>query len=349
MPIDLRSDTVTQPSDAMREVMAQAPVGDDIYGEDPSIIELQNKAAELTGKEAALFVPSGTMANQLSLGSLTRPGDEVIIGQGSHCYLYEGGAGAALNGLQFQFVGTGGLFTARDVHDAYKPDTHHYAPTTVVAVENTHNQGGGKVWDLNAMREVCAAARERGMGLHLDGARIFNAQVHSGVSVREWSEPFDTVAFCLSKGLGAPVGSLVCSSAARIERAHRLRKMFGGAMRQAGILAAGGLYALEHNVGRLAQDHETARLFARELAGAPNVQIDADAVETNIVWFTLEESGPDSATLVKAAAERDVLLNALGERSVRAVTHLDVSADEVKSAAQVLREILAGWEGGGPR
>ena len=323
----------------MREAMASAEVGDDVYDEDPSIHALQERAAELTGKEAALFVPSGTMANQISLGTLARPGDEVIVGQGSHCYLYEGGAGAALNGLQFGFVGQGGQFTAEDVAAAYKADTHHYAPTTVVSVENTHNQGGGTVWSLDALRAVCAKARELDMSLHLDGARIFNAQVASGVSVAEWSRDFDTVAFCLSKGLGAPVGSVVCGSAKHMHRAHRLRKMFGGAMRQAGILAAAGLHALD-NVEKLQADHDNAKAFAEVLAGAPGVELDPSSIETNIIWFSLADDAPDAERLVAAAADKGVLLNALGARSVRAVTHLDVNAEQVLEAAKVVRALL---------
>jgi threonine aldolase len=321
--------------------MFRAEVGDDVYGEDPSVNALQERAAELTGKQAALFVPSGSMANQICLGTLAAPGDEVIIGQGSHCYLYEGGAGAALNGLQFQEVGTGGLFRASDLEDAYKPDSHHHAPTTLVGLENAH--GGGVLWDLNTMQQVCSSARALKMKVHLDGARIFNAQVASGIPVKTWCEPVDTASFCLSKGLGAPVGSLVCASRERIERAHRLRKMFGGAMRQAGVLAAAGLYALEHHVDRLSIDHENARLFAEGLAGAPYAAFGRAPVETNMVWFGLSAEGPLAGDLVAEATRRGVLMSALGKREVRVVTHLDVDQQGIQQAVAIVRELLSAY------
>ena len=339
--IDLRSDTVTQPTPGMRQAMAVAEVGDDVYGEDPTVRRLEERAAQLTGKDAALFVPSGTMANQIALGTLAQAGDEVIIGAGSHCYLYEGGAGAALNGLQFQVIGSNGRFTVDDVRAAYRPDNHHQSPTTVVAFENTHNRGGGWVWEINELQGAAAAARECGMHLHLDGARIFNAQIASGVSVKTWAEQFDTVTFCLSKGLGAPAGSLVCGSRARIHRAHRLRKMFGGAMRQVGILAAAGLYALEHHVERLADDHANAKLFAQVLADTPSVVLDPATVETNIIWFNLTPDVADATALVAAARERGVFISASGKRSLRAVTHLNVTQDDCLVAARILGEILA--------
>lgn len=339
--IDLRSDTVTQPTPGMRQAMAVAEVGDDVYGEDPTVRRLEERAAQLTGKDAALFVPSGTMANQIALGTLAQAGDEVIIGAGSHCYLYEGGAGAALNGLQFQVIGSNGRFTIDDVRAAYRPDNHQQSPTTVVAFENTHNRGGGWVWEINDLQGAAAAARECGMHLHLDGARIFNAQIASGVSVKTWAEQFDTVTFCLSKGLGAPAGSLVCGSRERIHRAHRLRKMFGGAMRQVGILAAAGLYALEHHVERLADDHANAKLFAQVLADTPGVVLDPATVETNIIWFNLTPDVADATALVAAARERGVFLSASGKRSLRVVTHLDVTRNDCLAAARLLGEILA--------
>lgn len=338
--IDLRSDTVTQPTPGMRQAMAFAEVGDDVYGEDPTVRRLEERAAQLTDKEAALFVPSGTMANQIALGTLAQAGDEVIIGAGSHCYLYEGGAGAALNGLQFQVVGTNGRFTADDVRAAYRPDNHHQSPTTVVAFENTHNRGGGWVWDINVLQGAAAAARECGMCLHLDGARIFNAQVATGVPVKTWAGPFDTVTFCLSKGLGAPAGSVICGDRERIHRAHRLRKMFGGAMRQVGILAAAGLYALEHQVERLVDDHANAKLLAQMLADIPGIVLEPATVETNIIWFNLTPDVLDATVLVTAARERGVFLSASGKRSVRAVIHLDVNRDDCLAAAKILREIL---------
>lgn len=338
--IDLRSDTVTQPTPGMRQAMAVAEVGDDVYGEDPTVRRLEELAAQLTGKETALFVPSGTMANQIALGTLAQAGDEVIIGSGSHCYLYEGGAGAALNGLQFQVIGSNGKFTADDIRAAYRPDNHHQSPTTVVAFENTHNRGGGWVWDLQELQAAATTAREYGMGLHLDGARIFNAQVASNVPVKTWAEPFDIVTFCLSKGLGAPAGSVICGDKGRIHRAHRLRKMFGGAMRQVGILAAAGLYALEYHVDRLAQDHTNAQLLAQMLADIPGIILEPATVETNIIWFNLKADTLDAPSLAKAAQQRGVFLSASGQRSLRAVTHLNVNQDDCLTAAQILSEIL---------
>jgi threonine aldolase len=339
--IDLRSDTVTKPSNPMRHAMASAEVGDDVYGEDPTIIRLQEKAAELTGKEAALYVPSGSMANQVAIGALTSPGDEVIAGEGAHCFLYEGGAGPRINGVQFQLVGKGGAFTADDVRAAYKADDHHYAPTTLVAFENTHNRGGGFVWKLEQLAAATKTALEFGMKTHLDGARIFNAQVKTGTPVKTWASHFDTVSFCLSKGLGAPVGSLVCASKSTIHRCHKLRKTFGGGMRQAGILAAAGLYALENNVQRLAEDHDNARLLAERLSSTKGFEIDPATVETNIVIFGLGAGSPDAAELVARARKEGVLLNSVAARRVRAVTHLDVSKSQVEEAAQRLASLIA--------
>src|SRR5512139_2042145 len=260
--IDLRSDTVTRPTPAMREAIAHAEVGDDVYGEDPTVAALQQRAAALLGKEAALFVPSGTMANQVSIRALTRHGDVVLAGDGAHILRYESGAPAAISGVQVKTIGSGGLFDADDVAAAIHPLEHHFAPTTLVACENTHNAAGGRVFPYAQLRRVADAARDRGLRMHLDGARLFNAVTATGVPAATWAEPFDTVSFCLSKGLGAPAGSLVCASAEIIDRVHRFRKMLGGGMRQAGILAAAGLYALTHHVERLAEDHVNARRLA---------------------------------------------------------------------------------------
>src|SRR6266567_4620988 len=262
MTIDLRSDTVTKPTPGMREAMARAEVGDDVYGEDPTVNRLQERVAELLGVEAALYVPSGSMANQIALAVNTRHGDDVIIGEGGHNWLYESGAGAALSGCQFTFAGSGGLFTGDDVRRAAKPDNHHHAPTRLVCIENTHNRAGGRIWPEADVRGVLDAARALGLRAHLDGARLWNVAVATGRRERDLAAGFDTISVCLSKGLGAPVGSLICGSKDDMWRAHRFRKMFGGAMRQAGILAAAGLYALEHQRARLADDHANARRLA---------------------------------------------------------------------------------------
>jgi threonine aldolase len=339
--IDLRSDTVTLPSLAMRQAMAAAPVGDDQYGEDPSVNRLQERIAELLGKEAALFVPSGTMANQIALKILTRPGDDVVVGDEAHIVWHESGAAAANSGVQFTVVGQGGLFTAADLRAACKPSGHIvFPPTTLVAIENTHNRGGGVVFPQAEAVAICETARELGLASYLDGARLFNAAAASGHSLAELAAPFDFVSVALSKGLGCPVGSLIAGRYAGIVRARRARRMFGGAMRQSGILAAAGLYALDHNFSRLVDDHANARLLAERLAGLRGVHLDLATVQSNIVIFRMEESAPDAATIVARAEEAGVRVSAFGERTVRAVTHLDVSREQCRRAADLLAAVI---------
>jgi threonine aldolase len=339
--IDLRSDTVTLPSLAMRQAMAAAPVGDDQYGEDPSVNRLQERLAELLGKEAALFVPSGTMANQIALKILTRPGDDVVVGDEAHIVWHESGAAAANSGVQFTVVGQGGLFTAADLRAACKPSGHIvFPPTTLVAIENTHNRGGGVVFPQAEAVAICETARELGLASYLDGARLFNAAAASGHSLAELAAPFDFVSVALSKGLGCPVGSLIAGRYAGIVRARRARRMFGGAMRQSGILAAAGLYALDHNFSRLVDDHANARLLAERLAGLRGVRLDLATVQSNIVIFRMEESAPDAATIVARAEEAGVRVSAFGERTVRAVTHLDVSREQCRRAADLLAAVI---------
>src|SRR5262245_56851811 len=265
--IDLRSDTVTSPSPKMRQAMAATPVGDDQYGEDPTVNRLQDRVAGLLGKEAALFVPSGTMANQIGLKILTRPGDEVVVGDEAHIVWHESGAAAANSGIQFTVVGVGGLFTAADLRAAYKPPGHIvFPPTTLVTVENTHNRGGGVVFPQTEVAAICRTAQQLGLASYLDGARLFNAAAETGQSLAELAKPFDVVSVALSKGLGCPVGSLIAGRRDDIARARRARRMFGGAMRQSAILAAAGLYALDHNLDRLAEDHANAKHLAERLA-----------------------------------------------------------------------------------
>jgi threonine aldolase len=340
--IDLRSDTVTLPSPGMRQAMAAAPVGDDQYGEDPTVNRLQERIAELLGKEAALFVPSGTMANQIGLKILTRPGDDVVVGDEAHIVWHESGAAAANSGVQFTVVGQGGLFTAADLRAAYKPPGHIvFPPTTVVAVENTHNRGGGVVFPQAEAVAICETARELGLASYLDGARLFNAAAATGRSLAELATPFDVVSVALSKGLGCPVGSLIAGSYSGIVRARRARRMFGGAMRQSGILAAAGLYALDHNLARLVEDHVNAKILAERLAGLRGVRLDLATVQSNIVIFRMEEGAPDAATIVARAQEAGVLVSAFGERTVRAVTHIDVSCDQCGRAADLLAQVIA--------
>jgi threonine aldolase len=340
--IDLRSDTVTKPSPAMRRAMAEASVGDDQYGEDPSVNLLQERIADLLGKEAALFVPSGTMANQIALKLLTRPGDEVILGDESHIVWHESGAGAANSGVQFCVVGQGGLFTEAEFRAAYKPHGHIvFPPTGLVAIENTHNRGGGFVFPQGGAEAICAAARQFGVASYLDGARLWNAAAASGKSLAELARPFDLVGVALSKGLGCPIGSLLAGRSELILRAVRARRMFGGAMRQAGIVAAAGLYALDHNLSRLPEDHENARAIAERLAAIRGVAIDLALTQSNIVIFKLGEGLPDAATVVARARDRGVLVSAFAARTVRAVTHLDVGREECRAAADILAAAIA--------
>ncbi len=345
--IDLRSDTVTLPSPAMRHAMANAEVGDDQYGEDPSVNRLQEQAAELLGQPAALFLPSGTMTNQVALRTLTRPGDDVLVPVESHIVLHETGAGGANAGVQFSTIGAGGTFDEHDVAAAIKPAGHIvYPPTTLLVAENTHNRGGGIVLDRQRLLASLEVARGHGLATYLDGARLLNAAVASRRPAAELATGFDLVGISLSKGLGAPAGSLLAGTTELIARAHRYRRMAGGAMRQVGILAAAGSYALEHNVQRLADDHANARLLADELMRGDDIQIDDSTVQTNIVVMSLVDRRgvPDAATFVARCAERGVLLNAFGPRSVRAVTHLDVGADQCRAAARVMRAIADGRE-----
>ena len=341
-PIDLRSDTVTRPSPGMRQAMAEAPVGDDQYGEDPSVNRLQERIAQLLGKERALFVPSGTMANQIALKLLTRPGEEVLVGEEAHMLWHEAGAGAANSGVQFTAIGRGGCFTAADFRAACKPRGHIvFPPTGLVAIENTHNLGGGVVWRQADAAAICAAAHDAGVACYLDGARLFNASVASGIRLAELALPFDLVSVALSKGLGCPVGSLIAGSGDDIARAVRARRMFGGAMRQSGILAAAGLYALDHHVEGLVEDHANARLIAERLAALPGVALDLATVETNIVVFRLAPEMPDAAAIVARSNAAGVLVSALGARTVRAVTHRDVSRGACERAADLLAGIIA--------
>jgi threonine aldolase len=339
--IDLRSDTVTRPTDAMRAAMAAAPVGDDQYGEDPTTNALQQRIAELLSKEAALWLPSGTMANQVALRVLTRPGDDVIVSRECHAVWHETGGSAANAGVQFTEIGQRGIFNVDDFLAAYKPRGHAiYPPTTLLEVENTHNRSGGIVVPQRDAVALCAAARERSVATFLDGARLWNAALASGLSVAELAGPFDLVAVALSKGLGAPGGSLLAGSRELIERAARYRRMFGGAMRQTGIYAAAGLYALDHHRARLVEDHANAQRIARRLSEKPRIDIDLATVQTNIIVFRLREGAPDAATVVERARERGVLLFPFGARTLRAVTHLDVTAGQCDRAAQVLSDII---------
>jgi threonine aldolase len=337
--VDLRSDTFTRPTAPMRAAMAGADVGDDVWGEDATAALLEARAAEILGKEAALFVPSGTMANQIALLLHCRPGDEVIVGRGAHTRLYESGAGAAWAGVQFAEIGArDGTFEAADVEEACLPLDRNLPRTRLVAIENTHNRGGGTIWPRDRIEAVAALARARGLALHLDGARIWNAAIASGRPERELAAPFDTVSACFSKGLGAPVGSVIAGSAEAIERARRFRKMLGGGMRQVGVLCAAALYALDHHRARLADDHANARRLADGLARINGVCVEAARVATNIVIFELERvAAPELAKRIAAAGVR---IASISPFHLRAVTHLDVDAAGIDRALEVIREAL---------
>lgn len=343
--IDLRSDTVTRPSEAMRAVMAKAPVGDMQYGDDPSLNALEARVADLLGKEASLWLPSGTMANQVALRVLTRPGDDVLVGSEAHSVWHEAGGSAANAGVQFTEIGSSGLFTADDVLRHAKPRNQPVLPlpaTTLVQIENTHNRHGGIVWAQADVERVCATARGVGLATYLDGARLWNASVQSGISPAQLAAPFDLVMVAFSKGLGAPAGSMLAGPRALIDCAVRYRRMFGGAMRQIGMLAAACDYGLTHNLARLAEDHANARMIAERLAACPGVTIHPDRLHTNIVVWELGGARLSASDLVARARAKDVLINALGPSKLRLVTHIDVSRADCVRAASVLVELLAG-------
>ncbi len=330
--IDFRSDTVTRPTPGMREAMARAEVGDDVYGEDPTVNLLQERVADLLGKEAALFVASGTMANQVALGVLTRPGDEVICDEGAHPVNFEGGAMPALWGIQPRTLkGERGLLDPAEVEALIRPESEHFPRSRVIEIENTHNRGGGSVYPVERVEALAEVATRRGLSLYLDGARLMNAVVASGVAARRFAAGAALASICLSKGLGAPVGSVLAGPRDLIREARRLRKRLGGAMRQAGVLAAAGVYALDHNVARLAEDHENARVLAAALSALPGVRV-PHPVETNLVFASF--AGRSATTLVARFREAGVLANPEGSKPdlVRFVTHLDVSSADVAEA-----------------
>lgn len=341
--IDLRSDTVTRPSAEMRSAMMEAEVGDDVLGDDPTVIDLQNYAARLLGKEAALFFPSGTMCNQAALRALTDRGDEVFLHAQAHIMFYEQGAASALSQLQLRvFDSTDGTLDLEKMEEYVHTETDvHWAPTRLVCLEQTHNHCGGAVVPLEHIKAVREFCDRHGLLMHLDGARLFNAVAASGVSASEYTAPFDTVSICLSKGLGAPVGSVLAMGAETLARAARARKVLGGGMRQAGILAAGGLYALEHNVARLAEDHRRAGRLAEGLASLPGLEVDAARVQTNMVFAGTRGTGVPAAEFVKRMAAQGVLCLDESPWQVRFVTHLDVDDDDVELAIEGVRRVLA--------
>jgi threonine aldolase len=339
--VDLRSDTVTRPSPAMRAAMAAAEVGDDVLGDDPTVIRLQERAAELLGKEAALFVPSGTMANQIALKVHCEPGDDVLASEGAHLLWYEAGGAGAIAGVQVRALGERGRFSGADVEAAFQAGGSTQPPTRLVCVENTHNRAGGAVWPRAALEDVARAAQKLGARLHLDGARLLNAAAATGETARALAAGFDTVSLAFSKGLGAPAGSVLAGPRALHGRAQRFRRMMGGGMRQAGILAAAALYALDHNVARLAEDHANARRLAERLAELPGLLVAPAAVESNIVMVDLAPALPPADELVARLASRGVWCFAFGPRRIRLCTHLDVDAAACARAADAFAAALA--------
>lgn len=341
--IDLRSDTVTKPTAGMRQAMANAEVGDDVYGEDPTVNRLQETAAALLGKKAALFVPSGTMANQLAIRVQTQPGQEVIAESKAHIVRYEQGAAGALAGVQLHWVvGDRGIMSPDQVEAAIRPKDSHSIQTALICLENTHNSGGGTIYPLATIERIRTVAATHGVPMHLDGARLFNAVTATTLPPASYAAHFETVSLCLSKGLGAPAGSLLLSNdMALIDKARRFRRMYGGAMRQAGILAAAGLYALEHHVGRLTEDHDHAKKLARRLQQIPTVSINPQHVDTNIVIFDVVGHQLSPPALVAALKQEGVLINAIGGTSFRAVTHLDVSSKQINQAAEIFARVLS--------
>ncbi|MCH7973703.1 MAG: DegT/DnrJ/EryC1/StrS family aminotransferase [Bacteroidetes bacterium] len=338
--IDLRSDTVTKPSPEMRKTMAEAEVGDDVFKEDPTVNKLEKFAAELLGKEAALYVPSGVMGNQICLNVHTQPTDEVICESDSHIFNYESGSPAALSGIQLLPInGKQGVITPEQVEPFIRPKSAYYMPRTkVIEVENTHNRAGGTIHPIENIIVLEKLADKYGLKKHLDGARIWNASVATNISVAEYASHFDSISCCLSKGLGAPVGSIIAGDKDFITEAYRVRKSFGGGMRQVGIIAAAGLYALENNMERLIEDHEKAKMLANVIDKNPNFKIDLSAVQTNILIFEPLTLSVDEA--LEKCKEKGLLLSVGRVGSLRAITHLDVSDEDVKETIRILKEVF---------
>jgi len=339
--IDLRSDTVTRPTPGMRAAMAAAEVGDDVFGEDPSVNRLQEHLAALLGKEAALYVPSGTMSNQICIRAQTQPGDELLCEAGCHIYNFEAGGPAVLSGVTCRTIpGDHGILDVTQLEDKIRPSNDHLVRTRVVALENTHNRAGGRVYPVEKVQAISEWAHRNGLLMHLDGARLWNAVVASGVPAATWAAHFDTVSVCFSKGLGAPIGSALAGTREFVQRAKRIRKLFGGGMRQAGVAASVALYALENHVERLAEDHRNARVLARAIADTPGLRLDPPDVETNLIWVEVEPELGSARDVANRLREKGVLVQAAGPHTLRACTHLDVSAAQVERAADVIRTAL---------
>ncbi len=338
--IDLRSDTVTTPTKEMRDVMYKAEVGDDVYGEDPTVNELQEYVAHLFGKEAALYVPSGTMSNQLSLKVLTNPGDEIITDADAHIFYYETAGPSILSQIQIKPINsTNAMPDLNEIEVAIRPDIYYFPETKLICIENTHNRHGGMVVDYNYLLDLRKLADKYNLKLHLDGARIWNAHIKTGVSLSDYGKLFDTISVCLSKGLGAPVGSLIVSSNENIKKALKWRKIFGGGMRQAGILAAAGLYALKHNLQLLENDHQNAQYFAKNVKEINGISCNEKNVHTNIVVFELDNSINPTEFVVKCKS-KGLLLHWIGANRIRVVFHLQVSFEDAQKALEIIKNCI---------
>lgn len=339
--IDLRSDTVTRPTPAMMKAMMAAPLGDDVLGDDPTVIKLQNQTARLLGKPAGLFVPSGTMGNQLAIMTHTRPGDEVILDYQSHIFRYEVAGAAVMSGVQFNaLTGPGGVMTAKQIQDAIRPEDIHQPKTTLVCLENTHNRAGGTVYPLDEIKKISAVCRKKKIKMHLDGARLWNVSVATGIAFREYAKYFDSVMVCFSKGMGCPVGSVLVGEKKFIAVAARHRKMMGGGMRQSGILAGAGLYALKHNIKRMGDDHRRAKMLGRMISQISKIKIDLTSVQTNIIVFDIKRTGMKSEQAMKKLALKGLWVIPFGATKLRAVTHLDVDDGDIARAGKILRAVF---------
>jgi threonine aldolase len=339
--LDFRSDTVTKPTAAMRRAMAEAEVGDDVFGEDPTVNRLQERVAELLGKEAAVYVPSGSMSNQIGVRLHCSPGDEFICEAGCHIYNYEQGAFAQLSGIVARTIaGEYGVLRREQLEGQIRPDNEHLVRTRLVCLENTHNRGSGRIQPYKVVESICDWAHENGLRTHLDGARLFNAAVASGIAADHWARHFDTVSVCFSKGLGAPVGSALAGPRDLMIPARRHRKLFGGTMRQAGVIAAGALYALDHHIDRLAEDHANAQRLAEIIGSIEELELRPREPETNIVIFAVDPRLGTANEFATALKERGLLMLSVGPNLIRAVTHLDVNGDDAERAGEVLRKTV---------
>ena len=343
--IDLRSDTVTKPTPPMWEAMKKSPLGDDVLGDDSTVIELEHKIAEMLGHEAGCFVPSGTMANQIAIHFHTEPGDELILHKDTHVFHYESGAPAAISGVSMNFVnGKNGLFNSNDIKNVIRPEDNHYARSKMVIVENTHNRGGGKVWPISLCEEVVNCSIENKLVTHLDGARLFNASVASNIKLNNFGSIFQSVSVCFSKGLGCPVGSALVSSKKNIKEAKRIRKRLGGTMRQSGLLAGAALWALENNINRLEDDHKRAKQIAVACDSIDGLSVDIKSIDTNIVFINIDSKKCSSTRCCNYLRELGILVLPLGSNAIRAVTHLGIDDEDIDNTIRAFQNIHSIYE-----